>query len=184
MNWSVTKKKAPRRLALPKRTEATRNLATPPNWTARNCSRYTGVGDTYLDTNTQKEGGNKKKKKLKRTLHWAMTSLPLTSLARRGDGQIAHLASKKRRGKKNLDFKMRLPWFTAAAINRSHATDTPPKYALPSLSMTNECCQTGQRRGTGAEQHTAIDTSLPDSPGIARGISRPYVPLKCIRATG
>lgn len=177
MNWSVTKSTAPASAAETNGSDAEPGNATKLDRTQLQ-SIYWGGRDRFRYKHTERGG-----KKLKRTLHWAMTSLPLTSLARRGDGQIAHLASKKRR-KKNQDFKMRLPWFTAAAINRSNATDTPPKYALPSLSMTNECCQTGQRRGRGAGQHTAIDTSLPDSPGIAQGISRPYVPLKCIRATG
>lgn len=93
-----------------------------------------------------------------------MTSLPLTSLSRRGDGQIAHLASEQG-GKKCQVFKMGLPWFPGAAIDRWKATYTPPKYALPSLSMTTECCQTGQRSGTAAEQHTAMELplSLPPS---------------------
>lgn len=75
-------KKAPRRLALPKRTEATRNLPTPPNWTARNCSRYTGVGETDLDTNTQKEGAKKTQKtKEDPSLCYDLTSFDITGEA-------------------------------------------------------------------------------------------------------
>lgn len=140
-----------------------------------NCANK--YGNTHLQANTWKTK--------EKTLPKAMTSLPLTSLAWRGDGQWAQLASKtwflcssRVSQRCTQALQATIPQFPSKR-NRAAFQTTYTIYLISDVwTLTNQAVTSG------GERDTQLSLSLLNSLGNAGRIICPYVPLKCIRATG